>query len=185
VQRARLVQREHAPNLRLDVAVHLVEFDPGHGCAVRERREPPRNRSERRGDDDLPLGAGQTGRFGREVAASCGEQLAAVRGQLNRACAVDNAARTELVADRADDRDGELGDAADLPDRDWLELRSGTNDVADACVTLGQADGRGDLVDDPARLRHRRPRATIEMLVRVAPSRSLTTRRANSPSTSP
>ncbi len=176
VERPCLVQREHAPDLRLDVAVHLIELDPRCGRAVRERGEPFCATGAREEGTTISRCA----QAGQAASAAIsppgdGEQLAAVGRQLNRARPVDDAALPELVADRADDRDGQLGDAADLPDRNGLEPGSGAHDVANACIALGQADARGNLVDDPGRLRHRRPRARIETLVRVAPSRSLTT----------
>ena len=69
VERARFVHREHAPDLRLDVAVHLIELDSCSGRTSRERRKPPCNGREGGGDDDLPLCARRAGCFGREVAA--------------------------------------------------------------------------------------------------------------------
>ena len=155
--------------------MHLIELDSRRRRSIGERREPLSSRSEGCRDDDLPLRAGWTSRFGRGVAARQAEELPAVRRQLNRARPVDDATLAELVADRADDRDGKLSDAADLSDCNGLESSGGAYDVANACVALGQADARGNLVDDPGRFRHRRPRARIETLVRVAPRRSLTT----------
>ena len=151
-ERTCLVDREEAPELRVDRAVALVELEPrgrpGPDCP----RELAHERRERRRDDDSAPTAAGARRGSSDSEAAGGEELAAGGRQPRRSLLRHDRALAELAADGGDDRHRQLGRPADAARRDRLEPGQRGQDRAHAPLALGQPDGGRHLADDALRL---------------------------------
>ena len=99
---------------------------------------------------------------------------------------IDHAVLPQLVADRGHKRNRELGRAADLANRDRLEPGHGADDVHDSRRPLGEADDRGNLVDDCVRVARcdgRRADQSILVITVCTTERSASSRSAINAST--
>ena len=149
---AGLVDRQEAPELRLDRAVALVELEPGGRPAADGARELAHERREPGRDDDPPPAAPRACGRAADAQAAAGEERAPGRRQLRRPLLRHERALAQLAADGGHDRHRQLGRAADPARRDGLEPGERGQDGTDAALALGEPDGGGHLADDAALL---------------------------------
>ena len=152
----RLVQCEHATELRLDGAVALVEIEARRRCRPRRPGDVPDDRSESAGDDDLTPAAARARGAGRQAERARREEPASARGQLGGTAFRDDRPLAELAADGGDDRNGKLRGAAQASDRDRLESRQCGEHRSHAALALGQTDCVRDLAHDAEPISQRR-----------------------------
>ena len=145
-QRTRLV---HRAARRRDLGVRPCSASGRARAWPRARPAPPRSaqRSAQRSAPGLATprppqlrAPGRSARAGRRR-----RPRAPARGQPHRPGPVNHAALAQLVADRGDDRHGQLGQLADGADGDRLGAADGQDHVPDPGRALGQPGRGGDL----------------------------------------
>ena len=146
-----LVDREHAPKLRVHRAVALIQLESCGRAAAYDLRELVHERRELVRHDDTAPAAAWARRTAELQAAVC-EELAPGRRQLPRPLVRDDRALAELTTDGGDDRDRQLGGPADPPGGDRLESRKRRQHGPDALLPLGETDGSRNLPDDVLRV---------------------------------
>jgi len=145
-QRPGLVHPEHPPDLRADRAVRLVQLRLGPGSPGGRTLKNGGELRQRVGYREPAAAAARARRAQLRVPRR--EQLPALRGEPHGPGPVDHPALTQLVADRRDDGNRQLGRAADVPHGHRLAAGDGAQDIADPGPALGQPHGRGNLSDD-------------------------------------
>ena len=111
------------------------------GAPAAARSSSPRSAGNLRAGDPAAVAYRAAG---MQVALAAREEPAARSGQPHRAAGVHHAALAQLVADRGDDRHGQLGHPADFPGGDRLGPRDRPDHVPDPGGSLGQPDRRRD-----------------------------------------
>jgi hypothetical protein len=165
--------------------MRLIELQPRPGRGLGENGDLSHDAVQRARYGVAQTGTRRTSRLEGNPTADAAEELTPVIGEADRRLAFDDPACAQLVADRAHDRDRQLGRATQRSHRDRLAPRDGAQHIPDSCLSLGKTDSCGDIGDDPILLGHRIARSMHLTSARCARSPSRTMHMIRSPSTSP